>query len=185
MRQPPKFDSRVTTSGFGLIELIVTVAIVAILATIALPSFATVLRSNRVASHTNDLLNAINLARNEAITRTRGVSVCAASTASGVPSACGSNWNLGWIVFLDSSTGSAAPVVGTVLKAWQPNAQNQLSTLGAQTYIRFSARGEALANPVAPVTFKLKPASNCADQQQRSIVITALGRSSSVKTNCS
>lgn len=185
MRHPLKFNSRAANSGFGLIELIVTVSIVAILATIALPSFATVIRSNRVASQTNDLLNAINLARNEAITRTRGVTVCAASTASGIPSTCGTDWNLGWIVFLDTSAGDAAPAVGTVLKTWLPNANNRLTTVGAQTYIRFTARGEAIANPVAPVTFKLKPASNCAQQQQRAIVVSALGRTSSTKADCS
>jgi type IV fimbrial biogenesis protein FimT len=178
-------------SGFGLIELVITISIMAILTAIALPSFATMLRSNRVSNQANDLLGAINLARNEAITRSRSVTICAADTTGGVPSACGDGaaWKMGWMVFVDDAVGVADPIIsgedGGVLHIWVGNSKNDLIPTAAQSFIRFDPRGQAVATPSIPVEFKLKPASDCSSDQQRSIVVSSLGRSSAVKAACS
>lgn len=59
-------------NGFTLVELMVTVAVLAILSTIAYPSFQSTIRSNRVATTTNELIASLALARSEAIKNTRG-----------------------------------------------------------------------------------------------------------------
>src|SRR5690554_5417112 len=62
--------------GVTLIELMVTLAVFAIGAAVAYPSFTSVIRSNRVATSTNNFIGAFNLARSEAIRSNRGGAVC-------------------------------------------------------------------------------------------------------------
>jgi len=55
--------------GFTIIELMVTIAIAAILLTIAAPSFQQLIKSNQVAAQNNELIAMIHLARSEAVRR--------------------------------------------------------------------------------------------------------------------
>ena len=64
--------TRSTSRGFTLVELMITIAVLAIGSALAYPSFSGVMRSNRVATSTNGLLAAFNLARSEAIRTNRG-----------------------------------------------------------------------------------------------------------------
>lgn len=173
--------------GFTIVELLVTVSIIAILAALAFPSFAYVLRSNRVSAQANDLVGALTLARNEAITRSRGMTVCAADTRSGTPSECGSraDWQKGWMAIIDDKT-SGAPDDGIkasdILRTWAGSDHNTLAPLSDVAFIRFSPRGEA--NVATNVTFNLKPAEKCSNQQRRSITLSRLGRVSAVAVDC-
>lgn len=54
-------------SGFTLIELMVTIAVAAVLLGIAVPSFQDMLERNRVAAQTNEVLGGLQMARSEAI----------------------------------------------------------------------------------------------------------------------
>ena len=82
--------------GFSLIELMVTIAVLAILLAIGLPSFQGSMRSNRVATATNELIASINLARTEAIRNPNGAAMCASEDGED----CGGSWNDGWIVWI-------------------------------------------------------------------------------------
>src|SRR5690554_4349780 len=84
--------------GFSLIELMVTVALLAILLAMGLPSFQGSLRSNRVATATNELIAAINLARIEAMRSPNGAALCASDDGS--TCATGASWNDGWLVWV-------------------------------------------------------------------------------------
>ncbi len=81
--------------GFTLIELMVTMAIAAVLLMVAVPSMTEFKRNAELTSATNSLLGAINAARGEAIKRGMHAMV--------VPSGNGADWNNGVIVFVDQN----------------------------------------------------------------------------------
>ncbi|VAX10064.1 Type IV fimbrial biogenesis protein FimT [hydrothermal vent metagenome] len=80
--------------GFTLVELMVTLVVITILLTTAIPSFQDVIRDNRTTTHTNNLITALNLARSEAIERGLQVTIRRKGSTS-------QNWDGGWDVFAD------------------------------------------------------------------------------------
>lgn len=71
------------TRGFTIVELMIVVAIIAILATLAAPSFRELLKNNQVAAQNNELVSLINLARSEAVRRSGLVEVDLEGSADG------------------------------------------------------------------------------------------------------
>lgn len=90
MRPTCNAPDRHKARGFTLIELMVTIAVLAIISAIALPSFREMIIRMTVTSTTNELVGAINLARMEAVKR--GTDVAVKSTSGG------SDWSSGWSV---------------------------------------------------------------------------------------
>jgi type IV fimbrial biogenesis protein FimT len=87
--------------GFTLFEAIITMAIVAILMGIAIPSYRYVTNANRIASEINGLLGDMQYARAEAIKEGQTVTVCVSTNGTSCAGAAVSTWQNGWIVFSD------------------------------------------------------------------------------------
>ncbi len=62
--------------GFTLLELIVTVLLAAILITLGVPAFRSMILSNRLTAQTNSLVTVLTLARSEAVRRGTDVWAC-------------------------------------------------------------------------------------------------------------
>ncbi len=171
--------------GFTLIELVVTVSIVAILATVAIPSFRTLLVSNNTSSQANALVSALNLARSEAIKQSQTATVCVSAdgaTCGTVATACsaGTGWACGWLVWVDTNGDGVMQAteivrVGSALKG-SFNLTNSLA-VATQQYL-----ATGLVTPATITNFKLCDTSN--NYPGRTISISATGRVSTAVSTC-
>lgn len=75
-RRPVKSQSRKSSQGFTLVELLVTVAVIGILAVVATPSMTALVGAYRVSSTASELTAAMQIARSEAVRRNARVRVC-------------------------------------------------------------------------------------------------------------
>ncbi len=118
-RQPlNKFPKNSSGRGFSMIELVITIAIAAILLTLAIPSFTSFLNSNRVSGQANELLATFQAARLESIRRGREVVVCGSSNANAATPSCSGTaaWG-GWISFVDTDSDGVFDTGETLLQA--------------------------------------------------------------------
>ena len=74
-------------AGVTLVELMIVVVIAAILASIAAPSFISMIRDMRLSSASSQLFADLNIAKSEAIKRNARVLVCAYPSGA-PPTAC-------------------------------------------------------------------------------------------------
>ena len=89
-------------AGYTLGELLITISVVGILASVAVPGMQNVVLNNRRVSVSNDMAYSIQLARSEAITRNQQVIVC--PSRNGVSCLDSSGWSEGWIAFNSTDT---------------------------------------------------------------------------------
>lgn len=152
--------SRRASGGFTLIELMVTIAVAAILISLAVPSFTDATLAGKLSASANDLVAGVALGRSEAIKRNAVVSMCVSSNGSSCASSGG--WEQGWVILAGATViqkHAAAPtgfkVTSTAAKIdFQPsgvgNTQASLTvcratpTVGAQErVVEVSATGRA------------------------------------------
>lgn len=117
--------------GFTLVELIITVAIIAIVMSYAVPAYSRFVAQNKVQSFAYALASDLNNARSEAIRRGQTVEVCAASdtTVASCAGAVTNNWSKSWITVAS----------GSVIKVHQAEAGTVAST--TLSSVRFAASG--------------------------------------------
>lgn len=101
--------------GFSLSELMVVVAIVAILLAIGVPSYRYITNSYRMSAEVNGLLGDLMYARGEAIKEGQDVTLCVSK--DNLTCDAGSNtWQEGWIVFQDPNDNATVDAGENVLR---------------------------------------------------------------------
>ena len=89
---------RTCSSGFTLLELMITLTVAGILLGIAITAFRTLTASTRLTAQANDIVSAINLARSEAIKRNTSIAFCRAAAATDTTCATTAASWANWIV---------------------------------------------------------------------------------------
>jgi len=129
-------------SGFTLVELMIAVAVMAILAMLAVPSFTTYLEKSRVRGAADDVLNLVAQARQAGVKQDRDVSLAITGL--------GDTWCIGANQALDPAVGSLAPAAlacdCTVATACLVDAQRLV--MGSSQH-----EGVSLTSPSATLTF--------------------------------
>jgi type IV fimbrial biogenesis protein FimT len=157
-------------NGFTLVELMVTVAVLAILSTIAYPSFQSTIRSNRMATTSNELMASLALARSEAVKNAHGAGMCASSTGT---SCDGKSWTEGWMVWDDTNGNGGFDAGEAVLRYSEPRAAMSGVDVNAVS-VAFDPRGRSRAATATDIT--LRP-DKCGDQPlQRRLTVSLTGQ---------
>lgn len=171
-------------AGYTLVELMIALAVVAILTAAAAPSLADLIRRNRIASLNNELVASLQYARAEALQRGRQVSVCASSnqaTCNG-----GADWSAGWLVVVDSAN-SGAPVVAEILRVAEGVAPSATATASTgDGYFRFTATGAvgwAGTGGAAERSIRIA-APQCRESEGRLVSLSRIGRLRSEPVPC-
>jgi type IV fimbrial biogenesis protein FimT len=150
--------------GFTLVEVMIAIALAALLLVVAVPSFRTMLLNNRMLSHANSLVSALNLARSEAVKRSGNVSVCRRD---------GSDWQQGWLV---TTGGDCPPGAGETDLSVEYEFEGLEQVSGTANSLTFSGNGI----PSTPLLFTLCDERGAADA--RAVYVNAVGQVKSMTT---
>ncbi len=174
-------------AGLTLVELMVTLAVFALLVVIAVPAFNNVININRTAEGINAISRDLSMARSEALARNANVTICASTNAvtAATPTCSGANaWETGWIVFVDFNRDGVINGNDVLLRATGPIASGYTllaSGFDDTTQIQFRPTGEPRdinGNGINQGTFRLR--DNNADTNQnkriRAINVSPVGR---------
>lgn len=129
-------------SAFTLVELMVTIAILAIIATLAAPNLSQMLRNTKVNTSSGDILSFLQQSRTEALRLGKTVTVCGSSDGSSCLSANKRNWSTGLIA---THSGSTTPIQKLTFDS------SQLSIMAPET-ISFNSVGSTTAEHEITVT---------------------------------
>lgn len=175
-RRVPPLPQR-AARGFTLTELLVVLTIVAVLATVGMPSMAAITDSIRLSSASNVFLSNLHLARSEAIKRNGRVVLC--KSADGVSCAGSGGWEQGWLVFHDANNNGTLDSGESVIERAQPLAGNLRLTgnLNVASYVSFVSTG---ATKLVGGGFQAGSLTLCRQSasggEARQIILNAAGR---------
>ena len=138
------------SSGFTLLELMLVVVIVAILITMAVPSFQWMIQKVTISSNVNTFLSDMRYARSEGIRRGGGVVLCRSDDPEAATPVCSTssskiNWVSGWIIFHDlnndGDTSESGKAVAPLLRVQTPiTAINSIAGTSTEKF-SFTATG--------------------------------------------
>ena len=165
-------------AGSTMIQVMVTLAISAILLTLALPSFEGFKRNNLLATSSNELSTLFNRARAEAIKSRRNVRICPTTNNSNC--AADGSWAAGWIMFVDTD-GDDLPAVSELIQigAALDNRLDLLVPTAFSNWVQFRPSGSVLGNAGNSGDFGL--CSGDFHDFSRRVGISATGRVSAKK----
>lgn len=157
-----------SNAGFTLTELMLALAVAAILFSVALPSMHGLQQRQRIVAAANDLVAHINLARQHAVLQGETAVVC--PSIDGASCTGRNRWDSGWIVFRDRDRNGEPDQPGDVLRV-SSGMQNLLIDSAGRTHIRYRPSGAA-----SGTNLTIKLCDTALPDQSRAVIVSNPGR---------
>jgi type IV fimbrial biogenesis protein FimT len=161
--------------GLSLIELMIAIAMLALVMGLGLPSMLEMVDGNRVARQATWLQSDLRLARAEAVRRGAPVAMCTSTNGSGCTA--NSSWRDGWIVFSNRlgdgnfNAGSGDEIL-RVQPAW--SGTDTAVTTPDAARVAFNAEGFSANLRGGNTTITIKPHSG-SERSTRCLVLNLAG----------
>ncbi|MDE2430234.1 MAG: GspH/FimT family pseudopilin [Burkholderiales bacterium] len=185
--------------AFTLIELLAVISIIAIVTSIAIPSFQSFIFTNRISTTTSALHGALLLTRSEAIKRGAPVTICRSENADSLNPTCSASnsnavsntgWGSGWIIFVDLNRNGvyepgnnpAETLIRVQGQLIRTTADGSIIPVPQRKYITYGATGQTFGNFMRFAINRPNADSNV--DHDRFICISSGGRARVDKTLC-
>lgn len=160
-------------AGFTLVELMVTVAVAALVIGLGVPSLLRMLARHAIAAQAEDLQDAVRIGRGEAMKRSGPVVLC--RTEESRPTRCagsGGSWQT-WLLFTDAARSGTFAAGDAVLRR-HPDPSGRTTVTADAASLRFEATGIAHADTGSAV-FVLSERGASDHAQQRQVCVNPRG----------
>jgi type IV fimbrial biogenesis protein FimT len=190
------------SKGFTMVELMVVVALVAVVSAIAIPNFRDLIGRNNISSQVNEFIATLHLARTTAIQRGKYVTICRTTDDTLPTPVCSGlnstsvdgvvrarhNWATGWIIFVEDDPSGALYVFDTndTLVKRYPGQSDNYSIANSVTtsaqHITFNPQGGFAGASSAGIRFGFKSFS-ASNDTERTVCVSRGGSIRTVNAN--
>lgn len=168
-------------NGFTLLELMVVLAVSAVVLSLGVPGFRAIVQDSRMVADTNQFVSSISLARSSAVRHQRNATICTSSDyAQPTPTCSGStDWTNGWVVYVDKDRDGTIDA-DEVVSVQAPLDDGVTMTAAAANRFTYNAQGFGQS-----AGDSLLRCDGRSGETGRRIAINAAGRATVAEFNCS
>jgi type IV fimbrial biogenesis protein FimT len=165
--------------GFTIAELLLTIAVGAVLFAIGMPSLTALSRNSAQVSSINELVTTFHLARDLAVTRNERITVCASASGANCEAVA---WSEGWIVFRDDDDDRTVDADETIERVGGDVGPLTFSSDEFAAFLVFRPNGRVMGNDIRDNSGQFTVCDDRGDAHARVVVIDISGRPRSSDT---
>ena len=166
-------------NGFTLLELLTTLAVAALLASMAVPSFTTLSLNSKRVSSTNELVSAMHYARSSAVLRNARFTVCPTSNGTACEAV---GWNEGWLAFADLNSNQVVDAGETVSRSGLGVADLSIVSAEFPNFFIYRSNGRVMAAVAMTNSGNFTICDRRGSEHARVVIIDTSGRPRLSKT---
>jgi len=143
--------SQSNTHGFTLLELLIAVAILVIMTTIAIPGMSAQIQNSRANAALFEMFSTLSLARSESIKRGHRVGLCPSD--DGVTCSNTFSWHNGWILYKDPDRNGLPDTASALIVYHNVDIKIRILTTSGRRKVIYQPDGTVTGNSNMTMTF--------------------------------